>query len=72
MTYPLTEAEHELITDIGRCMSDFHSLEQLHPADIDEFKHHVHALQNIVMSRAAQRAYPDKYPIYKVDKHKNK
>jgi hypothetical protein len=35
----------------------------VHPADLDEVVFHVHALQRIVMQRAAMRAHPDRIPV---------
>jgi len=47
----------------GQFLQAFKSLEQVHPADLDEVVFHVHALQRIVMQRAAMRAHRDRIPV---------
>lgn len=59
----LTEKEHQICEDAGVLFMNFMKLEQLHPSDAGDVCFHIHAIQSIVMGRAAQRAFPDRYPI---------
>lgn len=67
----LAEAEHEIITLLGRAYTMFRKeVVQCDPLpepgsverdDLDEFCDKVHQLQHTVMAQAAARAYPDMY-----------
>jgi hypothetical protein len=59
----LSPTELEALGIPGRFYRAFKALPQVHPADLDEVVFHVHALQRIVMQRAAMRAHPDKIPV---------
>ena len=66
----MTQAEHGVIELAAQVAMKFSLLEALHPADIDDVVFHVHAIQNIVMARCAQRDYPNLYPTYRNYEHK--
>ncbi len=51
----MTEKEKELLTKLGECWNDFSALSKGHPSDSEDFVFHIHALQNIVMSRSVMR-----------------
>jgi hypothetical protein len=51
----MTEEEKILLDCLGRCFVQFDNMPVLHTADRQEFILHVHALQNIVLSRMATR-----------------
>ncbi len=53
----LTPEELTLNDQLGVCMMMFAELEMIHPSDVPEFQQHIHALQNIVLSRSAMREY---------------
>jgi hypothetical protein len=55
----LTPAEIEVAKLAGQVYLRFKELPQAHPADQDEVGGHVHAIQRIVMTRAAIRAHPE-------------
>jgi len=55
----LTEEEHRLAESLGRTATRFSEL--FPPGDLHEAVHNLHALQNMVLSRAAARAFPDRY-----------
>jgi hypothetical protein len=55
----LTDEERELVIHIGQCSVLFGRLPQYHSSDQRDFTRHVHALQNIVMSREAVRSDSD-------------
>lgn len=62
----LTDAEHDLIDALGRCNLAFAAVVGDGPnsdEDRREFRTHVHACQQQVMSQAACRAYPDRYRL---------
>jgi hypothetical protein len=62
----LTQAEHDLIRDLGLCMVAFTCIagaERTRDADLTEFCSIIHAAQNTVMSQAAARAYPHEYRL---------
>jgi len=61
----LTHEEINLACKLGECATAFSRLEQLHPSDGEEFVFHIHALQNIVVARAAVRAYPEVFRVKK-------
>lgn len=66
-TWPtLTDAEHRLVTDIGRLMDGFNAVVGDGPSrdgDLAEAVRHIHVLQNMVLAQAASRAYPDRYRL---------
>lgn len=51
----LMDNETEVLKLLGQCFQSFHELPELHPSDRPDFIFHIHALQNIVMSRAVER-----------------
>jgi len=53
----MTQQEIELVDNLGDCFNAFVKLDQLHQSDNREFEFHIHALQNIVLSREGLRAY---------------
>lgn len=57
----LTQEELSVVTNLGGVTRQFADLPEHHPEDLREWTHHVHALQNMVMARAALRAV-DYYP----------
>lgn len=62
----LTQAERDLISDLGRCMGAFTRIVgdgRTRDADLTEFCTIIHAAQNTVMSQAAARAYPHEYRL---------
>ena len=58
----LSSAEQDVVREAGQLFRRFEALPQLHPADLQEFAFHVHALARIVGMRAAHRAHPDLIP----------
>ena len=58
----LTEAEIGLVGALGDLMGDLRAImgDDV-PADVREACNHIHALQNMVLSQAARRAYPDEF-----------
>jgi hypothetical protein len=59
----LAPDELEALTIPGKFYRALQALPQVHPADLEEAAFHVHALQRIVMQRAAMRAHPDRIPV---------
>jgi hypothetical protein len=57
----LTREERKVIAFFGIAFVNFQSLPVCHPGDVDEARRHVHALQNMVLARAAVRAHPIEY-----------
>lgn len=55
----MTKEEKELIQLLGKSFTLFMVMKQLHPDDRHEFRTHIHALQNMVAMRQAQRDNPD-------------
>ncbi len=55
----LTPEEIEVARLAGQVYVKFRELPQAHPADNDDLIGHVHAIQRIVMTRAAIRAHPE-------------
>jgi hypothetical protein len=62
----LTDDEHAAIAALAAAWNAFLTLPSLHPDDTDEFRHGVHALQNIVLSRPALEALNRLAPKSKV------
>ncbi|MCA9367572.1 hypothetical protein KC887_04925 [Candidatus Kaiserbacteria bacterium] len=52
---PLTEGERAAFELSGDLWNAFIALPVLHTSDTDEFRAHIHALQNIIMSRPVMR-----------------
>lgn len=59
----LTPEEKALIEKVAGIWSDFIQLPRYHPADLEDVEFHIHALQNIFMSRVAVRAHPELFPV---------
>ena len=59
-----TKEELEITELAGKIAGKFIMLEQTHPADLPDLIFHVHAIQNIIMARVAQRANPKDYATY--------
>jgi ribosomal protein L4 len=55
----LTPEEIEVTKLAGQVYLRFKELPQAHPSDHDQVVCHVHAIQRIVMTRAAIRAHPE-------------
>ena len=55
----LTPQEIEVAKLAGQVYLRFKELPQAHPSDHDQIVSHVHAIQRIVMTRAAIRAHPE-------------
>lgn len=51
----MNDDEKYLVKLLGQCFNRFDELPVIHSADRGEFIHHLHALQNIVLSRPATR-----------------
>ena len=56
----LSEDENECMNLSAEFFNKFKSLPVIHPSDLDEFIHHLHVLQNIILSRAAYRNLKNK------------
>lgn len=54
-----TEQEKKVLNLLSDAHNEFRTLGEYHPADTVEWIHHLHALQNIVMSRGAVRDEPE-------------
>lgn len=52
----MDEGEQKVLRRLGDAFDEFKKLAPLHPSDLPDFVHHVHALQNIVLARAGLRA----------------
>lgn len=55
----MTDDERQIVVALGEVTNKYLELDQYHPADRRDWIHHVHALQNIVMSRTAVRSNAD-------------
>ena len=55
----LTDEELAVAKLAGKVFLEFEKLPQAHPSDLDEVRFHVHALDRIVLARAAVRAHPE-------------
>ena len=70
----LTESELKLCNDLGNWIIEFSKLMPCHPSDVNEASFHIHALQNLVMSRSAVRCHqevfthPETYGTYSTPK----
>lgn len=47
--------ENRVLELLGQAFNEFHSLPKLHQADLPEFVHHLHILQNLVIQRPGAR-----------------
>lgn len=52
-----TDEELEVLAKTSDVANSFNELPSMHPDDLNDFRFHVNALQNIVLARAGQRAY---------------
>lgn len=59
----LTPGEHQLIESLGKTCMSICSLAGTTEGDRAEAILHTHALQNMVLARAAARAYPGRYRL---------
>ena len=74
----LTKAEHKLVDDLAKCVNLFaKTMDEIHgkgwrsatgfnnpgTGDANEFMQAIHVCQNMVLSRAAARAYPGRYRL---------
>jgi hypothetical protein len=53
----MSNEEIELMNLTGELANKFFSLEQEHSHDVKEFVFHIHAIQNIILSREGIRQY---------------
>ena len=51
--------EIKVCEDAGELFNSFVKLQRMHPSEVNEIAFHIHAIQSIVMARAAQRFFPD-------------
>jgi hypothetical protein len=67
MSELLTEAEHEALTltaTLTQAMGAIIGRDGAQPAkDMREVVAHIHGIQQMIMSQAAARAYPDRYRL---------
>lgn len=56
----LTDAEMQVVDQIGDAYRAFAALDVYHPSDHDEFVFHVHAMGRIVLARLASRTHPER------------
>lgn len=52
---PLTEKEIQVFEQTADLWNSFGNLPVLHPDDLNDFKFHLHGIQNIILSRSAFR-----------------
>jgi hypothetical protein len=57
----LTDEELDVLARSGDLYRAFAALPQAHPSDHDDVVFHLHAIQRIVMARAAVRAHPERW-----------
>ena len=58
----MTQVEKKIVGDLGDLMGDIRSIMGTDvPADVREATNHIHALQNMVLSQAARRKYPNDF-----------
>jgi hypothetical protein len=55
----MTDQEREVLKTLAEAHKQFVALPEQHPADMGEWVQNIHALQRIVMARAAERNHPD-------------
>ena len=51
----ITEQEHKVIEISADLWNEFRLLPELHADDTRDFRFHIHAIQNIILSRSAYR-----------------
>lgn len=51
----VTEQEMMVMNKSAELWNEFLKLEKIHPHDIPDFQFHLHALQNIILSRSGYR-----------------
>lgn len=61
----MNDEEKKVITASAELWNAFLKLEKYHPDDVHDILFHIHAIQNIVMSREAVRNNPELFPIRK-------
>lgn len=64
----LNQTELAALDKLVDCFNILNSIPSQHENDMPDIVFHIHAIQNIVMSRAAVRAHPDvfrKGPVFK-------
>lgn len=61
MSGALTDQELAALTLLARAVSVIRALPECHPGDDSELVLHFHAVQNMVMARAAVRAHPRQF-----------
>jgi len=64
----LTPEEIAVIEKAGELYNDFVKLEVMHTADCSEITALIHAIQNMIMARAAVRAHPDIFHKFQSEK----
>lgn len=52
---PVTDKEKEVMEITVKLWNEFMQLEEFHPDDINDFRFHLHSLQNIILMRSAYR-----------------
>jgi hypothetical protein len=57
----LSEQERKALAQFAEGSAGIFALPPVHPSDMQDIVFHVHAIQNIVMARAAVRAHPDEF-----------
>jgi hypothetical protein len=63
-SFGLTPQEVHVTDLVGQAATMFATLPQMHPSDMQDVVFHVHAIQSIVMARAAMRAHPQEFPMH--------
>ena len=52
-----TDEELEVLAKTSEVLNSFTELPSMHPDDLNDFRFHINALQNIILARAGQRVY---------------
>ncbi len=52
-----TDEELEVLAKTSDVANSFYDLPSMHPNDLNDFRFHINALQNIILARAGQRTY---------------
>ncbi len=55
----MTLAEDKCVAHLAAAFNIFSNMDVIHDDDKSEFKTHIHALQNIIMSRVTARTFPN-------------
>ena len=53
----LTKEEYEILTLIGESVDKFMALPVEHPSEQQEFVHHIHIIQRMIMCRPTRRDF---------------